>query len=43
MKAASLDPDGWLIVMADYQDWMSTLVLYGTEEGRDLCRRRSFR
>jgi hypothetical protein len=35
MKGVQLDSDGWLPVMAGKPDWMSTIVLYGPEEGWD--------
>lgn len=33
MKGVQLDQDGWLPVIAGKPDWMSTILLYGTEEG----------
>jgi len=33
MKGVELDYDGWLPVIAGKPDWMSTILLYGTEEG----------
>jgi uncharacterized protein len=33
MKGVQLDADGWLPVTAGQPDWMSTILLYGTEEG----------
>ena len=33
MKGVQLDSEGWLPVIAGKPDWMSTIILYGTEEG----------
>jgi len=33
MKGVQLDSDGWLPVIVGKPDWMSTIVLYGTEAG----------
>jgi len=33
MKGVHLDSDGWLPVVIGKPDWMSTIMLYGTEEG----------
>lgn len=33
MKGVQLDPEGWLPVVVGKPDWMSTIMLYGTEEG----------
>ena len=33
MKGVDLDSEGWLPVIAGKPDWMSTILLYGTEEG----------
>lgn len=33
MKGVELDSQGWLPVTAGKPDWMSTILLYGTEEG----------
>lgn len=41
MKGVSLDAQGWLPVTAGHPDWMSTMVLYGTEEGWDLLEQQS--
>lgn len=35
MKGVQLDAGGWLPVTAGQPDWMSTILLYGTEEGWD--------
>jgi uncharacterized protein len=35
MKGVQLDVQGWLPVMAGKPDWMSTILLYGTEDGWD--------
>ncbi len=41
MKGVHLDPAGWLPVVAGEPDWMSTIILYGTEEGWDALKQRS--
>jgi len=33
MKGVELDPQGWLPVTAGKPDWMSTILLYGTDDG----------
>ena len=33
MKGVHLDRDGWLPVLAGKPEWLSTILLYGTEEG----------
>lgn len=33
MKGVKLDDEGWLPVIAGKPDWLSTMLLYGTEEG----------
>lgn len=33
MKGVQLDSEGWLPVLAGKPDWLSTILLYGTEEG----------
>lgn len=33
MKGVGLDSEGWLPVLAGKPAWMSTIILYGTEEG----------
>ena len=33
MKGVQLDSDGWLPVVVGKPDWMSTITLYGTEDG----------
>jgi len=33
MKGVQLDSDGWLSVVVGKPDWMSTITLYGTEDG----------
>lgn len=35
MKGVKLDPEGWLPVIVGKPGWMSTIMLYGTEEGWD--------
>jgi len=41
MKGVSLDPQGWLPVTAGHPEWMSTILLYGTEEGWEQLERRN--
>jgi len=33
MKGVQLDPEGWLSIIAGKPDWMSTIMLYGTQDG----------
>ena len=33
MKGVQLDPEGWLPIVAGKPDWMSTIMLYGTQDG----------
>lgn len=33
MKGVQLDPEGWLLVTVGKPDWLSTIILYGTEDG----------
>ncbi len=33
MRGVSLDMEGWLPVTVGHPDWLSTIMLYGTEEG----------
>ena len=40
MKGVSLDPTGWLLVTAGKPDWMSTIILYGTEDGWDRLKKK---
>ena len=40
MKGVELDSGGWLPVTAGHPDWLSTILLYGTEEGWDELRER---
>ncbi|MBI5618920.1 MAG: UPF0149 family protein [Gammaproteobacteria bacterium] len=35
MKGVALDSQGWLPVVAGHPDWLSTIMLYGTEAGWD--------
>lgn len=35
MKGVDLDAEGWLIFTVGRPDWLSTMVLYGTSEGRE--------
>lgn len=40
MKGVHLDSAGWLPVIAGKPDWMSTIILYGTEEGWDALKQK---
>jgi len=42
MKGVSLDPTGWLPVTDGNPDWMSAIILYGTEEGWDVLKKKNF-
>jgi uncharacterized protein len=42
MKGISLDAAGWLPVTVGHPDWLSTIVLYGTEEGWEQLKRKTF-
>ena len=41
MKGVQLDSEGWLPVIAGKPDWMSTILLYGTEEGWDTLKKKN--
>jgi uncharacterized protein len=41
MKGVHLDFTGWLLVTAGKPDWMSTILLYGTEDGWDALKTKS--
>ncbi len=41
MKGISLDPTGWLLVTVGKPAWMSTIILYGTEEGWDILKQKN--
>ena len=41
MKGVLLDAKGWLPVTVGKPDWMSTLVLYGTEEGWEVLKKKN--
>jgi uncharacterized protein len=41
MKGVQLDSEGWLPVIAGKPDWMSTILLYGTQEGWDALKKKS--
>lgn len=41
MKGMELDSRGWLPVTAGHPDWLSTILLYGTEEGWDELKRKN--
>ena len=36
-----LDPSGWLPVAAGRPDWISTILLYGTEEGWEVLKKKN--
>jgi uncharacterized protein len=40
MKGVQLDSEGWLPVIAGKPDWMSTILLYGTQEGWDALKKK---
>lgn len=40
MKGISLDFEGWLPITVGHADWLSTIVLYGTEEGWEQLKKR---
>jgi uncharacterized protein len=42
MKGVSLDPTGWLPVTIGHPDWLSTMMLYGTEEGWEQLKKNDF-
>lgn len=42
MKGVSLDPTGWLPVTIGHPDWLSTMLLYGTEEGWEQLKKKDF-
>jgi uncharacterized protein len=41
MKGVQLDSEGWAPVIAGKPDWMSTIMLYGTEEGREVLKKKN--
>lgn len=41
MKGVQLDSEGWLPVIAGKPDWISTIVLYGTEEGWEALKKKN--
>ena len=41
MKGVKLDSDGWLPLVIGKPDWMSTMTLYGTEDGWEVYSRRT--
>lgn len=41
MKGVQLDAEGWLPVTAGQPDWMSTILLYGTEEGWEALKKKN--
>lgn len=42
MKGASLDLAGWLPITVGHPDWLSTIILYGTEEGWERLKKAAF-
>lgn len=40
MKGVGLDSEGWLPVVVGKPDWLSTIMLYGTEEGWDVLKKK---
>ena len=42
MKGVSLDAAGWLPVTVGHPDWLSTITLYGTEEGWEQLELKAF-
>ena len=41
MKGVQLDSDGWLPVIVGKPDWMSNIMLYGTDEGWDALKKKN--
>jgi uncharacterized protein len=41
MTGVNLDSEGWLPVIAGKPDWMSTILLYGTEEGWEALKKKN--
>ena len=41
MKGVQLDSDGWLPVVIGKPDWMSTITLYGTEDGWEALKKKN--
>jgi hypothetical protein len=41
MKALHLDADGWLPVVIGKPDWISTVTLYGTEDGWEVLEKKN--
>jgi len=41
MKGVGLDSEGWLPVVVGKPDWLSTIMLYGTEEGWDVLKKKN--
>ena len=41
MKGVQLDSDGWLPLTVGKPDWMSTILLYGTEEGWEALKKKN--
>src|SRR6266849_8610075 len=41
MKGVQLDSDGWLPLVIGKPDWMSTITLYGTEDGWEALKKKN--
>ena len=41
MKGIALDSEGWLPVLAGEPEWVSTMILYGTEDGWEALKRKN--
>jgi uncharacterized protein len=41
MKGVQLDQDGWLPIIAGKPEWVSTILLYGTEEGWEALKKKN--
>ena len=40
MKGVHLDSEGWLPILAGKPAWLSTIILYGTEEGWEALKKK---
>ena len=40
LKGVGLDVQGWMPVTAGHPEWLSTIMLYGTEEGWELLKKK---
>ena len=41
MTGVQLDPEGWLLVTVGKPDWLSTIILYGTDEGWEVLKKKN--